>query len=208
MMAFLKPSGPAKRSRRCPANTRSRLAAAAVVILLLFSFSARTFAQNDSPSEYQVKAAFLLNFAKFVDWPSGTYPSAQSPFAICVLGDDPFGPVLENTLAGKSLGTHPVVLRRTKELAEARRCQVVFVSSSESHRYAEVVEGVRGARVLLVGETDGFASAGGAIEFTLEGNHVRFGINPEAAQRAGLTLSSKLLMLARIVHDGGSAGKS
>jgi hypothetical protein len=184
------------------------MAAAVIVILFLFSFSVRAFAQNDSPSEYQVKAAFLFNFAKFVDWPSGTYPAPQSPFAICVLGDDPFGPVLENTLAGKSLGTHPVVLRRTKDLAEARRCQVVFVSASESHRYAEVVEGVRGARVLLVGETEGFASAGGAVEFTLEGNHVRFAINPEAAQRAGLTLSSKLLMLARIVHDGGSAGKS
>ena len=185
-----------------------RLAIPAIFILFLCSISARTFAQNDSPSEYQVKAAFLFNFAKFVDWPSGTYPGPQSPFAICVLGDDPFGPVLENTLAGKSLGTHPVVLRRTKDLAEARRCQVVFVSSSQSHRYAEVVEGVRGARVLLVGETDGFASAGGAIEFTLEGNHVRFAINPEAAQRTGLTLSSKLLMLARIVHDGGYAGKS
>lgn len=208
MMALPNPAGPAQRAHRCARIARWRLAAAAIVILFLFSLSARTFAQNDSPSEYQVKAAFLLNFAKFVDWPPGTYPGPQSPFAICVLGEDPFGPVLENTLAGKSLGAHPVALRRTKDPAEARRCQVVFVSSSESHRYAEVVEGMRGARVLLVGETDGFAAAGGAIEFTLEGNHVRFGINPEAAQRAGLTLSSKLLMLARIVHDGGTAGKS
>ncbi|HWF39006.1 MAG TPA: YfiR family protein [Candidatus Acidoferrales bacterium] len=207
-MARSKPAAPAEQWRRCGRTARWRAAAAGIVILSIFSVSVRTFAQSDSPNEYQVKAAFLFNFAKFVDWPPGTYANAQSPFAICVLGDDPFGHVLENTLAGKSLGAHPVVLRRTKDLAEARRCQVVFVSSSEMHRYGEVVEGVRGARVLLVGETDGFASSGGAIEFTLEGNHVRFAINPEAAQRAGLTLSSKLLMLARIVHDGGYAGKS
>jgi hypothetical protein len=177
-------------------------------VALCSAISAPSFAQGDAPSEYQVKAAFLFNFAKFVDWPPDTYPSPQSPFAICVVGDDPFGALLDNTLAGKSLGTHPVVLRRIKELNELRRCQIAFVSSSERQNCAQLVEAVRGSRVLLVGETDGFATAGGAIEFTLEANHVRFAINPEAAQRAGLTLSSKLLMLARIVHDPGTAGKS
>lgn len=189
-----------------------RAAVLALISFCIISGAAITPAQSDSPSEYQVKAAFLLNFAKFVDWPSSTYATPQTPFAVCVLGDDPFGSVLDNTLAGKSLGSRSVAIRRIRDFVEARRCQIVFVSSSESRHYADVVEAVRGARVLLVGETDGFASAGGAIEFTLESNHVRFAINPEAAQREGLTLSSKLLMLAHIVHDGSVrdtvAGKS
>lgn len=162
----------------------------------------------DSPSEYQVKAAFLFNFAKFVEWPADAFASSQAPFVICVLGEDPFGPMLDATLAGKTMGTHPVLLRRIKEHSDARRCHIVFVSSSESRNFAAVVDSVRGFAVLLVGDTDGFAAAGGSIEFTLEGNHVRFLINPDAAQRAGLMLSSKLLMLARIVHDGVVAGKS
>lgn len=162
----------------------------------------------DSPSEYQVKAAFLFNFAKFVEWPADAFASSQAPFVICVLGEDPFGPMLDTTLAGKTMGTHPVLLRRIKEHNDARRCHIVFVSSSESRNFAAVVDSVRGFAVLLVGDTDGFAAAGGSIEFTIEGNHVRFLINPDAAQRAGLMLSSKLLMLARIVHDGVVAGKS
>ena len=194
-----------------PEYLRKRLCAALVglcSVVLCVAIAAPGFAQSDSPSEYQVKAAFLFNFAKFVDWPVDTYPSPQSAFAICVLGDDPFGALLDNTLAGKSLGTHPVVPRRIKEFNELRHCQIVFVSSSERQNYTQIVETARGSRVLLVGETEGFAASGGAVEFTLESNHVRFAINPEAAQRAGLTLSSKLLMLAHIVHDSGTAGKS
>jgi hypothetical protein len=167
-------------------------------------------AQNDAPNEYQVKAAFLFNFAKFVDWPADTYPNAQWPFSICILGEDPFGAIFDSTLAGKSLGTHPVVLRRIKEVSEIHHCQIVFVSSSSTSKYAELSQSVRGAKILLVGESDGFATSGGAVEFIVEANHVRFAINPEAVQRAGLAVSSKLLMLARIVHDSNpvSAGKS
>lgn len=180
----------------------------AAVCSAVISLPAR--AQSEAPNEYQVKAAFLFNFAKFVDWPAETYPNAQSPFAICVLGEDPFGAILDTTLAGKSLGTHPVAIHRIKDVNEIHRCQIVFVSSSSSSKYAELSQGVRGARILLVGESEGFATSCGAVEFIIEANHVRFAINPEAVQRAGLAVSSKLLMLARIVHDnnGVAAGKS
>jgi hypothetical protein len=183
----------------------------AAVVLFVFCpvwSGIQTSARGDSPNEYQIKAAFLLNFVKFIEWPADTYPAPQSPFAICVLGEDPFGAVLDNALDGKSVGSHPISLRRMKEISWSRRCQVVFVSSSENRNYPAIVESVRGARVLLVGETEGFAMAGGTIEFKLEENHVRFVINPDAAQRSGLMLSSKLLMLARIVHDGPVAGKT
>lgn len=208
MSATLTPKCSAEPWRRRVPGLCLELAALALITLSIFASATIAPAQSDSPSEYQVKAAFLFNFAKFIDWPPSSYTSPQAPFAVCVLGDDPFGPVLDNTLAGKSLGSHSVIARRIRDIAEARRCQIVFVSSSESRHYGDVVEGVRGAGVLLVGETDGFASAGGAIEFTLESNHVRFAINPDAAQRERLTLSSKLLMLAHIVHDNAVAGKS
>ena len=129
------------------------------------------------------------------------FPNTQSPFSICVLGEDPFGAILDSTLASKSLGSHPVAIRRIKDVNEIHHCQIVFVSSSSSSKYAELSQSVRGAKILLVGDSDGFATSCGAIEFIIEANHVRFAINPEAVQRAGLAVSSKLLMLAHIVHD-------
>jgi hypothetical protein len=197
------------RSRRNNAREEiCRKVATIFAILALLPSFPRAFAQATSLSEYQVKAAFLFNFAKFIDWPEGTYASPRAPFAICVLGKDPFGSTLDEVLAGKVMENHPVAVLRLRDSTEARHCQLVFVSSSESRNYAVILESVRGASVLVVGETDGFAASGGTIEFTLEEDHVRFAINPEAARRAGLKCSSRLLALAKIVHDGPSNGKS
>src|ERR1700674_3532339 len=99
------------------------------------------------------------------------------------------------------VGNRPLAVQRLKDKAEARRCQMVFVSSSESAHLADIVGSLRGANVLLVGETNGFAASGGTIEFTLEDNHVRFAINTDAADRSGLKFSAKLLALAKLVHD-------
>jgi hypothetical protein len=160
--------------------------------------------QANSPSEYQLKAVFLFNFAKFIDWPPGSLTSPHSSFAICILGQDPFGHVLDDILQGKMIRDQPLTVQRLKDQAEARRCQMVFVSSSESPRLTEILKSLRGANVLIVGETTGFASSGGTIEFALdEDNHLRFTINTDAADRAGLKFSAKLLELAKIVHDEG-----
>jgi len=155
-----------------------------------------------------LKAAFLFNFAKFTEWPSEAFPSAPSPFLVCVLGKDPFGRVLDDTLQGKSIAERPIVIERLRDMAGARHCQVVFVSRSEDSRLAAIFRALRGSIALLVGETDGFARFGGTIELTLEEDRVGFIINPDAAGRAGLRLSSKLLALAKIVHDDSSNGKS
>jgi hypothetical protein len=163
-------------------------------------------AQTNPPGEYEIKAAFLFNFAKFIDWPNGTFASSQSPITICVLGKDPFGHALDDNLRGKMIGDQPLAIRRVKDTAEARRCQMVFVSSSETGHFVEILESLRGANLLLVGDTAGFASSGGTIEFTLDrDNHVRFTINTDAADRSGLKFSAKLLALAKIVHDDGHA---
>ena len=148
-----------------------------------------------------MKTAFLFNFAKFIEWPPSSFATPQSPFTFCVLGQDPFGSILTDTLQGKVIRDRPLAVRRLKDKSEARSCQIVFVSSSESPHLPEIVETLRGGNVLLVGETNRFAASGGTIEFTLEDDRVRFAINTDAAGRSGLKFSSKLLALAKLVHD-------
>jgi hypothetical protein len=177
-----------------------------VALISGFVFPAHiTWAQSNGTTGYEVKTAFLFNFAKFIDWPASSFAGPQSPFTICVLGQDPFGTLLDDTLQGKMIGIRPFAVRRLRDKTEAQHCQIVFVSSSESSRLAEILGSMQGQHVLLVGDTNGFATMGGTIEFTLEDSHVRFTINGDAADRSGLTFSSKLLSLATIVRDEGHA---
>jgi hypothetical protein len=173
--------------------------------LLAFSFalasSASLRAQSKATSEYEIKAAFLYNFAKFVEWPPSAFSDPKQPLTVCVFGPDPFGHALEDALLGKTIGEHPVAIGRAKQLADLAGCKIVFVSAAESPRLAEILAQFRSHGALVVGETEGFASSGGAIQFVLDQNRVRFAINPDAADRAGIKISSKLLALASIVHD-------
>lgn len=174
-------------------------------LLLLVGVAASaptTRAQAATPGEYQLKAAFLFNFAKFIDWPPASFPGPQASFSICILGVDPFGHSMDELLQGKTIADRRVSIERSKQVADVRHCQMVFVSSSEKSRVREILDGLRGTSVLVVGETDGFAAAGGAIQFAIEDNHVHFVINTDAAERAGLKVSSNLLSLAHVVHDG------
>jgi len=164
-------------------------------------------AQETPPSEYQLKAAFLYNFAKFIDWPPSTFSSSQAPFAICILGTDPFGMAIDETLRGKTVADHPVVVRRARDVSEVRRCQIVFVSSQEKQPVSGILDALQGQNVLIVGEADHFADSGGTIQLFIEGGHIRFAINTVAAENAGLHISSKLLALAKIVR-GPENGKN
>jgi hypothetical protein len=184
------------------------IALAGLISLALGSFASP---QGGQPTEYQLKAAFLFNFAKFVNWPDASFASSQAPFTICVIGQDPFGETLNQSLLGKTMGGRAVQIMRFPDentLAEARHCQIAFISASEKNHFHEVIESLSGTTTLLVGDADGFAASGGAIEFMLEDNHIRFAINPDAADRANLKVSSKLLDLAKIVHDGSNNGKT
>jgi YfiR/HmsC-like len=158
---------------------------------------------QNSPSEYQVKAAFLFNFAKFVEWPSDTFSNATAPIALCVFRHDPFGNALDEVIRGKTINNRDLVARRTRELSELRGCQVIFVDEREEKQLPEILAILKGASSLVVGEGTEFAERGGAIQFFLENNRLRFAINVDAVQRSRLQASSKLLALARIVHDGG-----
>jgi hypothetical protein len=147
-------------------------------------------------AEYEVKAAFLYNFAKFVAWPAG---SGGNEFVITILGEDPFGSALDEALAGKEVERRRVVVHRASRLEDLGRTQILFISDSERSRLPVVLKQVEGLGVLTVGEMDRFAEQGGVIHFRTEDRRVRLVVNTAAAERAGLRISSELLKLARIV---------
>jgi hypothetical protein len=164
--------------------------------VLAFNPSARA----QSVSEYEVKAVFLYNFAKFVEWPPDLSSNVNEPFVIGIVGRDPFGDAVEQSLLRNTLNGRALAIRRFKREQDARGCQILFISASERKRLQALLASLQGDPVLTVGDTENFAKAGGVIAFTLEDNRVRFEINVDAAQRAGLRISSKLLSLAKIVR--------
>lgn len=169
--------------------------------LLSHTAATATWAQTNPSVEYQVKAAFLFNFARFIEWPPQAFLNEKTPITLCVFGSDPFGGALDEIIRGKTINKREVVARRTIELSELKTCQLVFVSSSEDKSLSEILNSLKGVSALVVGESEGFAEAGGGVQFFLEDNKLRFAVNIEALQRSKLTVSSKLLALARIVQD-------
>ncbi len=154
--------------------------------------------QEVLPSEYQMKAAYLFNFTKFVSWPAQALPPDDSPLVIGILGDDPFEGVLDSTVQGKVINGHPLAVRHIKALAELKSCHVLFISSSEQNRWPEIQSALDGANVLTVSEHwDHFLQDGGMICFFMNENRVCFDINDAAAKHAGLKISSKLLQLKK-----------
>ena len=149
------------------------------------------------PEEYQIKAAFLYNFARLVDWPR----APAGPVVIAILGQDPFGEVLDRAINGKTIGGRPLIVRRQLRTAELKDCRILFVASSEKKRVAPILSGLRGAAVLTIGEFEGFLEQGGGVNFTVENDRVRFDVNLRAAREAGLQISARLLNLARLVKE-------
>jgi hypothetical protein len=152
----------------------------------------------DDSLEYEVKAAFLLNFIKFIDWPASAFANSGSPVAICILGNDPFGHALDQVVEGETVNGRKVALQRIKRAPPAKSCQVLFIAKSEKDTLKTILPGL-GPGVLTVGEEDSFLRAGGMIAFVIENRRVRFDINQAAAEAAALKLSSKLLSVARAV---------
>jgi hypothetical protein len=174
-----------------------------VPLLLALLLAVPALAGAQTAAEYDVKAAFLYNFAKFVDWPPAAFPDPNS-LRICVLGEDPFGKSLQ-AVTDEQVGGHKLIVTRTESLAKPTGCQILFISRSERERLAQILAAVKGSPVLTVGDTDGFANRGVMINFVLEGSKVRFEINTESADRAGIKISSKLLQLAKkIVANSGA----
>jgi hypothetical protein len=153
----------------------------------------------EETDEYKLKAAFLYNFAKFVTWPSNSFEGPDSPFVICIVGEDPFGRGLDDAVAGRVLNGRPLRIERITEPAKAAVCQILFVGSSERKRVTAILAALPTVGILTVGENVGFSTSGGIINFTLNGGHLKFEINRRAAERAGLRISSRLLALGQII---------
>lgn len=183
-MAFLNAFATLRQSRRLT-----------VIVMLLVLVTSRPGAP--STLEYEVKAAFLYNFLNFVTWPASAFAAPSDAVRVCVFGSDPFGPVLDRTMQGGTAGTHPVVVDRVRDQNAVTRCSVVFVPREAATRTEEVIGATASRPVLTVGESPEFLAKGGMINFVLEGGKVRFDVNLPAASAHGLSLSSRLLRVAR-----------
>lgn len=152
----------------------------------------------DSP-EYQVKAVFLFNFAQFVEWPAATFPEAKSPIIIGVLGTDPFGSYLDETVQGEEIEGHPLVIQRFDNVSDIKNCHILFIHSSIVPRLDYVLKGLKGRNILTVSDGDNFTKQGGMVKFFTANNKIKLRINLDAVKAEDLTISSKLLRLAEIV---------
>lgn len=146
--------------------------------------------------EYEVKAAMLYNFTRFVEWPATTWKDARSPLILAVVGSDPFGRLLEDSMRDKSYAGRAILVRHYPTSAELDTCHLLFVSKSEKKHLKEILRFAQASSVVTVSEIDDFIRSGGTIGFVLIDNRIRFEINIPSAVRSGVTISSKLLRLA------------
>ncbi len=191
------PPAPAFMSRRI---IRSCALLAIGALLLAAPLASAMAAPDDGDiqegDEYQTKATYLFSFAKFVDWPSRKFTEPDSPLVIGIVGEDPFGGLLDEIVQDKRVNDRTVIVRHIGSMEELRKCHILFVCRSEVSRLGPILGEVHGDNVLTVGDNDKFISRGGMINFVMDGNTVRFQINDAAARHAGLRISSKLQQLA------------
>jgi hypothetical protein len=169
---------------------------ACFALLTLAAFAGCVLGEEPPADEYPIKAAFLFNFAKFVEWPPDAFKSPGDPLVICVLGQNPFGSALEDVVREKTIANRPFVVREVSNAQQASKCHMVFVSSSERKHLHSLLDELKGRCVLTVGEADDFIENGGIINFKLKDARVRIEVDAKAASRARLRISSKLLSLA------------
>jgi hypothetical protein len=166
----------------------------AITLGILLSFEA----PGEEIGEFQVKAVFLCNFAKFVEWPPQTFKTPDDPIAVCVLGRNPFGKMLEAAASRSEAQGRKFQVREVSEVPSGSNCQILFVVTTDRKQIRSLVESIKDTGILTVGQAQGFTSDGGVINFKLVDNQVRFDINPDAAKRENLRISSRLLNLAEI----------
>jgi hypothetical protein len=165
--------------------------------VLCLAFCPPVLAQ--AATEDQVKAAYVFNFAKFIQWPAEVFATADAPMNFCVLGRSPVVDELDSSMTGKSVNGHAIVVKHLHGPDEIKGCHLIFLAASAGKQQQKLIQAAKGSTVLLVAETPGFAHAGGTINFIMENGRLIFEVNVNAAESAHLKISSKLLALARIV---------
>jgi len=173
-----------------------------LLVLLLTVDVVISDAQQKKHSEYEIKAAFIYNFLKFIEWPNGAFASRSDTVNICILGDDPFGTAL-NSIGEETVKDKKIIIKHYNKFIDLKKCHILFICSSEIKQLTEILGTLKGMNILTVSDTKGFAQQGVVINFYIEEDKVRFEINQDAANRSGLKISSKLLSLAKIVRGAG-----
>lgn len=168
--------------------------------VLIFPGAIFSFSQSSGPTEIQVKAAYLYNFGKFVTWQGDRAPTADS-LEICVLGNDPFGAVLDSTVAGDSIAGKKITVGRVSKVEEATPCSILFISSSEQKRLASILAAAEHLDMLTVSDMPHFVEQGGMVGFVIQRDRIRFEVNRTAAEKSHLALSSELLKVAARVIE-------
>lgn len=192
------------RVRRWRSGARRLAIWAGAVLMLgsaLLGASLPVQAQISSTEEYKLKLAFLYNFAKFVEWSPEVFPSPKAPLNICIVGRDPFDSELEQQVGERAINGHPCMTRRLRSSDDLSACQIIFVPAASDSSLPAVLRQAGASGAIIVGETAGFASRGGMVNFVLEGTRLRFEVNLEASQRNPSRISSRVLTLAKIVKD-------
>lgn len=180
------------------------------LIILSLVLSNPSNGQSGKPeiTEYQMKAAFLFNFARFVDWPEPVFSDTSQPICIGIMGWDPFGEDLDSIIKGKKLKGKNLIVKRFKTIDEFEGCHILYISTSENKRLSRIIELANLATILTVGESEDFVSKGGIIKLFNKNNKVRFDINLEAAEKSGLKISSRLLKLAENLSGAQTNGQN
>lgn len=146
-----------------------------------------------------MKAALIFNITRFVEWPAGVFSSLNAPLVVAIMGRDNVSDVLDRMLPRKVVDGHPLEVRRVQTVEEARKCQVLYVASSEKRHAEKILEDIRGSSTLTIADIEGFAEHGGHINLVLEDQRVRVFVNPTSAEASHLAISAKLLSLAQVV---------
>ena len=185
-------------------RTKVRCTFLAIFVLFAHTFSVVPVAgEQESAGEYELKAAMLFNVIRFVEWPPAAYSDLRAPTVLCILGWDPFGTSLTSLVSGKIVDGRPVQIRHLKDVDGFLACHVLYISSSERKSVVQILANLKGSSILTVGEMGQFAARGGMVQFALYEKRVLLEINLDAANRAGVKISSRLLAIARIVKDVG-----
>jgi len=169
--------------------------------------AAAAAASPTAPTEYEVKEAFIYNFAQYVQWPESPRIDPKRSFIIGLIGKDAFGPALDEVVSGQSIQGRPVRVTRFRRVEDIAGCDILFVAASERGNLTKIFAALNKAPVLTIGDMDHFAQLGGMINLINEGNRIRFEINVAAIERAGLKAGSQLLRLARIVSESQSGSR-
>jgi len=190
------------------ANLVVRFVACLGLLSLLFAAPVSFQGQAQSASEYELKAMFLYNFPKFIEWLPESFSNDAAPFVVGVLGNDPFSGQLDQMLNGKSLNARTVIVKHFKWGQNLRECQLLFISGSEQKRLGQILESLKGTSVLTVSDINSFCQKGGVIGLELENKKIQFIVNLDTADQARLRISSKLLSLAKRVLGDRRVGRS